>query len=68
MSTEVPPTEPTEPVAPAPKDGPVKPDNWYNDSTTETPPEELLTDNPAPTAKLGDADPDNWYNDSEPKV
>lgn len=67
MSTETPPSEPTDPVVPTPKDGPVKPDNWYNDAATEVAPDGLLAGNPAKRpVKLGEVKPDNWYNDSEP--
>jgi hypothetical protein len=65
MSTEIPPTESTEPVVSAPKSSPVKPDNWYNDSATETPAEGLLTGEPASDTQ-GENGPDNWYNDSAP--
>lgn len=69
MSTEIPPTEPTEPVAsaPAPTSGPVKPDNQYNDIIAPN----LVEGTAAPAAKKtatpSGVQPHNPYNDSAPK-
>jgi hypothetical protein len=67
MSTEIPPTDPTVPVAPAPKSGPVQPDNWYNDAAAEVPADGLLTGKPTAKPATADAaEPDNVYTDGEP--
>ncbi|MEE4545411.1 hypothetical protein V2S66_26015 [Streptomyces sp. V4-01] len=69
MSTEIPPTETTEPVAPAPapKSGPVKPDNQYNDIIAPDLAEAVAAPAAKTTAKTGGVHTNNQYNDSAPK-
>lgn len=69
MSTEIPPTEPTEPVATAsaPKSGPLKPDNQYNDIMAPDLTEGVAAPVKAAAAKPSGVQPANQYNDSAPK-
>ena len=62
--TENTPTDTTEPVVAAPKDGPVKPDNQYNDILPEA---QAAGTTKKKTAGPGAAQPANQYNDSAPK-
>ncbi|WP_225845377.1 hypothetical protein [Streptomyces sp. HPF1205] len=65
MTIENSPTEPTEPVAAAPKGGTAKPNNQYQDIiATDVTAEGAAT---TTTTKSGGAQPDNQYQDSAPK-
>jgi hypothetical protein len=68
MSTEIPPTDPTEPTPVPPSHPKVDPDNWHVDGTKETAPEGLLAGKPAKPGEVkpGEVKPDNWHVDSEP--
>jgi hypothetical protein len=66
MSTEIPPTEPTEPVATAPTTGP-RPDNQYNDIIAPDLAEDVTAPTGKKTTKPGGVQPNNQYNDSAPK-
>lgn len=70
MSNDIPPADssvPGEPVATAPTDGTIKPDNQYNDIIAPELAEGVTAPTAPKTAKPGGVQPNNQYNDSAPK-
>ena len=63
MSAEIPPTQSTNPVVPEPKDGPVKPDNQYQDIIIAEASVEGASPAAKKKAKPGTVEPDNQYQD-----